>query len=318
MLKFVVPGPIQTLTGGFIYDRRMAEALGFSVIELKEPAPNPGEEKVLNNLTGAVLIDGLSLAHVRVESLVARPFALVHHPVSLEDGQTVTAKESQLFRQMEGIITTSHHTAAVLRNFGVNPDRVRTVQPATDPVPLGPAVRAEGPVRLLCIASVTPRKGHDRLLSAFERLGDGFELELIGSADHTPEWSKEILGHARRLRVTHRPRVSEADRIAALHRADLFVFASAYEGFGMAPVEAIRAGVPVVSTRAGALVEALPDGPTVWVEPEPEAIAAGIVEAAAKLPHLTHSARSVAPGLRDWPTAATEFSKSLRELGAIP
>lgn len=317
MLHFVVPGSIQTLTGGFLYDRRIAEALKLNVIELNSPYPTEQENDALAGLGGSLLIDGLCLPNLPLKALNVAPFALVHHPVSLEAGTEVSDQERHLFAQMLGIITTSHHTADVLRASGVDPRRVRTVQPATDPVSLSRGSRSPGPVRLLCIASITPRKGHDRLLDAFETLRGDYALELIGSPELAPDWSAPILDRAKRLGVRHRGHVSETERVEALHRADLFVFPSAYEGFGMAPVEAIRAGVPVVSTRAGALPEALPNEATVWVNMSPDAIAEGIARATEQLPQLSEVAEAVAPTLRDWSTAATEFHEALQQLGAV-
>jgi len=54
--------------------------------------------------------------------------------------------------------------------------------------------------------------------------------------------------------------LEQPDLAALLSRASLLAFPSLYEGFGFPPLQAMRAGVPVVATRAGSLPEVLGDG----------------------------------------------------------
>ena len=104
-LTFVLPGPIETRTGGFIYDRRIIEGLRdlghqVEVIALSGDFPNPdgAEQEAAARQLGAiadqtlVVIDGLALGCLPelAERLAARArlVALVHHPLALERGLT--------------------------------------------------------------------------------------------------------------------------------------------------------------------------------------------------------------------------------------
>jgi len=60
--------------------------------------------------------------------------------------------------------------------------------------------------------------------------------------------------------------VAQPDLAALLARASVLAYPSLYEGFGLPPLQAMRAGVPVVATRAGSLPEVLGDA-AVLVEP---------------------------------------------------
>ena len=60
--------------------------------------------------------------------------------------------------------------------------------------------------------------------------------------------------------------VESRDLAALLSRASVLAYPSLYEGFGFPPLQAMRAGVPVVATRAGSLPEVLGDG-ALLVEP---------------------------------------------------
>jgi glycosyltransferase involved in cell wall biosynthesis len=117
-----------------------------------------------------------------------------------------------------------------------------------------------------------PRKNLHRLVRAFAGLAD-LDLTLVvagppgwGAGD--PSGQAAALGLGRRLVVTGY--LSDADLAALVAGARAFAFPSLYEGFGLPPLEAMAAGVPVVAARAGALPEVLGDAPF-WCDPRDEA-----------------------------------------------
>ncbi|MCC2098652.1 MAG: glycosyl transferase family 1, partial [Hyphomicrobiales bacterium] len=99
---FAIPGDIATLTGGYIYDRRVIDALRSADVpvdhvELPSSFPFPGEEDVKTSMNllqarrkdAALMIDGLAfgaLPHEQARSLGAGVIALCHHPLGLENG----------------------------------------------------------------------------------------------------------------------------------------------------------------------------------------------------------------------------------------
>jgi glycosyltransferase involved in cell wall biosynthesis len=101
------------------------------------------------------------------------------------------------------------------------------------------------------------------LLRALARLKrHRWHLTCVGSLDRSPATARAILAECGRLglagRVTFRGEVDDAALAACYRRADLFVLASFHEGYGMALAEALARGLPVVSTRAGAIPETVP------------------------------------------------------------
>jgi glycosyltransferase involved in cell wall biosynthesis len=140
-----------------------------------------------------------------------------------------------------------------------------------------------GPV-LLTVRRLEPRMGIDRLLRALSLLDrDDVTLVVAGSgslSETLPRLAAE-LGVAERVLFVGR--VADDARLADWYRAaDLFVLpTTAYEGFGMATVEALASGTPVVGTAVGATPEVLAplDPRLVAASPDPAPLAAAVMDA---------------------------------------
>lgn len=148
--------------------------------------------------------------------------------------------------------------------LGVPPDRLRLMYNAVWGPQAAPApqVRAEGPVRLLMLANLTPRKGVGELLEAVQGLierGREVELTLAGGGEVARYRDMaHSLGIAERCRFTGWLKAEEAT--ALLEAADIFVLPSHHEGLPMAILEALSRQVAVVATPVGAIPEVLSDG----------------------------------------------------------
>ncbi len=129
--------------------------------------------------------------------------------------------------------------------------------------------------------NVTPHKNLERLLEAFVLLRrdgrDGLKLLVTGGR---PSRYSSLRGAVRRHGLHGHVRFlgyQPETTLAALYRlADVFVFPSLYEGFGLPPLEAMASGTPVVASNASSLPEVVGDG-ALLVDPYvPRAIADGI------------------------------------------
>lgn len=134
---------------------------------------------------------------------------------------------------------------------------------------------------IMYAGNVKPHKNLERLIDAFvavRRRGfDNLGLLLSGS---------EVSRYATLRRAIHRYNLHKhvrllgyqtAETLAVLYRlADVFVFPSLFEGFGLSPLEAIASGTPVVASNVSSLPEVLGDA-AVLVDPlDATAIANGI------------------------------------------
>jgi glycosyltransferase involved in cell wall biosynthesis len=281
-LVLVVPGRLETLTGGYGYDRRIVAGLtarGWSVIvrQLDDSFPRPtslareAAARVLASIPdgATVLVDGLALGalpdEARHEAARLRLVALVHHPLAGETGIDASlaieleASERRALAAVKQVIVTSHATAGALAGYGVDRQRIAVVEPGTDPAPLARGSR-NGPVRLLCVAALIPRKGHDVLFRALGSIPSRrWRLTCVGSFERDPATAERL----RTLLCAEglEDRVELAGEMDAVQlapyydAADVFVLPTHYEGYGMAVAEALACGLPVVGTATGAIPE---------------------------------------------------------------
>ncbi len=274
-VHFVLPGGVDdpaSPSGGNVYDRRVIEELR-SVREIAVPGtwPQPGAaaRSALDRALGGipdgsvVVLDGLVACGVP-EVVVPhaarlRSVVLVHLPLADETGlpPTVAARldaaERDVLRAARAVVATSPSAAHRLASHHGLP-QVHVVPPGTDPAP--PATGTDGASRLLCVASLTPRKGHDVLVRALASVADlPWTCAFVG-----PErWPVRDLVHHHALdsRIELPGPLSGPALDRAYATADLFVLASLAETYGMVVTEALARGVPVV---ASAVPDALGDG----------------------------------------------------------
>jgi glycosyltransferase involved in cell wall biosynthesis len=347
-IDLLVPGDPNTATGGYIYDRQILAGLAdlgwrTAVHSLDDSFPRPtpaalrGARKVLADLPSdrVVVVDGLALAGLErvLESEAKRlaVVALVHHPLALETGidaasaKLLESAERNALALVSRVIVTSQWTARALAAYDVPIGRIRIVEPGVDrrAPALSPGAadgRAGDSLSLLCVATLTPRKGHAVLFEALSDLRDRrWHLTCAGNITRD---ERTVAALERQLdRLALRARVSLLGDLGAdalereYARADLFVLASHLEGYGMALAEAVARGIPVVSTTAGAIPETVPADAGVLVPPgDSRALAkalATLMDDAAARARLAANARAARATLPTWRGAARKFAAAV-------
>jgi glycosyltransferase involved in cell wall biosynthesis len=341
-VEFIVPGRLQTLTGGYGYDRRIVAGLRqrgwpVTVHELDDsfPIPDAGARDEGARVLAAipddtlVIVDGLALgalpdeAHLHAERL--RLVGLVHHPLAAETGLDASVarrledSERRALRHVRRVVVTSEATAEMLDAYGVARSRVTVINPGTDPAPL--AEGSTGPdVQLLCVASLIPRKGHDVLFRALASLPcRDWRLTCVGSFERDPvtvdRLRQQLSSYALGDRVSFAGEMS-GDRLERLYAAaDVFVLATLYEGYGMVVAEALARGLPVVGTRTGAIGDLVTADAGVVVEPgNADTLAyalSRVLSDAEYRRHLAQGARNVRALLPTWDESCDALARLL-------
>ena len=343
----LVAGDPTQRTGGYLYDAHIVSVLGdlgwqIDVVGLAGRFPDADAEaaaalsQALASLPdqAAVVIDGLAMG--ALPEVVARHAqrlditALLHHPLGDESGlneddqQRFHRSELSALAHVARIIVTSHFTARRLPELAVHyglplNTNVTVVEPGVTKAPISPAAAPGEPLRLLCVATLTPRKGQDVLVQALAGVaGDHWFCDCYGGA-RDPEFTQrveqliELNGLQASVRL-HGECSGEALE-AAYRSAHALVLPSWYEGYGMVVSEALAHGLPVITTTGGALRDTLPEGAGLSVEPgDSEALQ----DALSRFCHdgqlrqrLRQGAALARNALSDWQAAGDKFAAAL-------
>jgi glycosyltransferase involved in cell wall biosynthesis len=172
----------------------------------------------------------------------------------------------------------------IVEHLGADPDRVCVVAGGVRATPPGdprPGHELAGGKRyVLALGTVEPRKDLPTLVAAFDDLAaDDPELRLVIAGQDgwgSQDLAAAIERSAHRDRIVRLGWVAEDDRPALVRGATVYAYPSVYEGFGLPPLEAMSAGVPVVATRTGSLPEVIGDGADLVPVGDAAALAAAI------------------------------------------
>jgi glycosyltransferase involved in cell wall biosynthesis len=282
-IAFVVPGQIETRTGGYQYDRCMMSALRergvrIDLVQLDGsfPYPTPAAldqaSSALRSLPpGTVaLVDSLALGAmpdvIEREAHRLTVVALMHLPLAATFGldPEVAARFEMLERRSLAaaslIVLTGRAAMPMLARYSLPNHCMVVVEPGTD-APAGirdrGAPRSPHEVALLSVGTITAGKGHTWLVEALAAIGLPWRLTCAGSLTRDPRAADELRaviarrGLERRVLLTGE--LDAAALAAEYDRADLFVLTTRQETYGMAVAEALAHGLPVVATATGAI-----------------------------------------------------------------
>jgi glycosyltransferase involved in cell wall biosynthesis len=344
-VTLVVPGDLETRTGGYGYDREIVAGLRrlgwiVTICELGGgfPFPSPEERAAAGRALGAlpaaglVVVDGLALGALPDEAAAAarrlRLIGLVHHPLADETGLADATRaaledsERRALRAVARVVVTSAATAAGLDRYGVPAPKIAVIEPGTDPAPLSRGSRG-AIVELLCVATLVPRKGHDVLLRALATMPEAaWHLSCVGGLDRDAVWTarlrEQVQGAALEPRVAFAGEMGREALDVCYDAADVFVLPTWYEGYGMAVAEALARGLPVVSTATGGIGGLVGADAGLLVPPgDASALAralSAIVSDPALRVRLAAGARRVRDRLPSWDDGARRLAQVLEDI----
>jgi len=335
---FLITGDASRQTGGYLYDRHLIEFL-------RRQGCRVDVISVGNIWTGRSLLSPLWLwathVHHRYDVLLEdelahaalwlfnryvhaagspRVIAIVHalryRMLTRSWRQWLSRTlERQMLIPVERIVTVSQHLKTELTQLGL-PDACIHVVPPGVTLPASIATRPPSAerIQLLCVANCLPGKGLHVLLDALHRVQDSrLRLTVVGDDRVDPAYTRSLQGLLARWTLGPQVRFTGTvpwETVAHFYAgADIFVFPSLFEGFGMVLAEAMSFGVPIIASAAGAIPELVQDGENgVLVPPnDADALAEAIVRLAADAPlrhRLGKSGRARAERLPSWEQSA--------------
>jgi glycosyltransferase involved in cell wall biosynthesis len=211
----------------------------FHATVLMASIPRGGERRLLTHAYG----EGLAqLSHPRTRARLDR-WAL------------------RRFDHVSAISDAVHRFLA--ESAGCPPARLGRIRLGWSGEPLAPRAAAGRPPTVVCVAALRREKGHDTLLAAFAQVRAAIpdaRLVLVGDGPYRPQVEAMVraAGLTDAVRLTGRA----AQIWPHLADADVFVLASPSEALGIAIMEAMAAGLPVVATDTGGIPELVTPGVT--------------------------------------------------------
>jgi glycosyltransferase involved in cell wall biosynthesis len=214
-------------------------------------------------LSGAVALFNLYARTVKRARIVVLTYHLVfnlwRNPVRRSIRRVI---EGMVARSADLVLASSESTVGELKDLGVAERNIRPIRlglnRSTRQVRRVERRGENVPPRLLTIGTVEPRKGLKYLIEALGQLrAHPWTLDVVGSMqnDHHAELVELACSLDLDRRIRFHGRVDDDDVVDLLNGADIYVSPSLGEGFGLAVLEAMEAGLPIVTSRAGALPE---------------------------------------------------------------
>lgn len=241
----------------------------------------------------------------------------------------------RLARRQDRIIAVSEYTAAdIMKFFGLPRERISVIHNGLDHERFQPGSREQAksgvaerfglkrPFFLYVSRLEHPGKNHLRLIAAFEDFKSStqsdWQLAFAGGDWHGAERIHEAIGKSKFASEIRSLGFVPDEQLPELYRAaDVFVYPSLYEGFGLPPIEAMACGCPVICSTRGALGEVIGDAAAI-VEPEDVHSIAEQLRLLAGVERVRERMRSV--GIEharkfDWNRAAEETLKVYEGMG---
>jgi glycosyltransferase involved in cell wall biosynthesis len=296
-VALVLYGDLDFISGGFLYDRMLFDYLrrqGDEVEIVSLPWP-PYARGLLDNFSPALKQRlGSIRADIILQDELAHPslfwlnrllqgqwrvpvVAIVHH---LRCSESRPAWQNRFYRLVEhgylasvnAFIFNSRTTKgtvqkvlgrkkpSVLAYPGANRFDVRLSRED-----LAARAYEPGPLLLLFLGNVIPRKGLHTLLAALAPLPrKAWRLTVVGSLDVDAAYVRQIQGQIAASgldsQIDFTGPLEEEDLAARLARSHVLAVPSSYEGFGIVYLEGMAFGLPALATTAGGAVEIITSG----------------------------------------------------------
>jgi glycosyltransferase involved in cell wall biosynthesis len=342
----VVPGSLDSRTGGYIYDRHIVNGLrsmnwvvDVQALDESFPRPTPSAVAYAEGVFAALpagtvtVVDSLALGAIpeiiERHSSRLRIVALVHLPLAADSGldeevaHRFANAERRALAPVAHVIVTGRATLPLLAGYEIPSSRVIVIEPGTDPAPVA---RGSGgsPVQLLSVATLNPGKGHADLLAALAAVeSHNWQLTCAGSMTRDPMTAARIHAIIRALQLDDRVTLTGELDASALEmqydRSDVFVLATLRETYCMAVAEALAHGLPVVSTSTGAIPALVGTEAGLLVSPGDvrglTAALSRVIDDPDLRGRLAAGARRVRPSLPRWDQAVARMADALESIG---
>lgn len=296
-IALIVYGSIDTLSGGYLYDRMLVEYMksrGDQVAIISIPWRDYARnlldnfsislyKKLVDLPVDLVLQDELNHPSLFIlNKAISRKrdfkiISIVHHLRSSEANPKLVNYfyrwvEKQYLQHVDGFVYNSISTQDSVEKL------TKKNRPSVMAYPAGDRLHPEishsqvaarsklgGPLQIIFLGNVTPRKGLHVLLEALREIPPEYwRLTVVGSLGMDPRYAEEIRRSVHRSGieklVSFTGPLDERDLRSRLYRSQLMAVPSFHEGFGIAYLEGMGFGLPAIASSDGGAGEFVTHG----------------------------------------------------------
>ncbi len=180
--------------------------------------------------------------------------------------------EQTYLHTLNGFVANSRTTLTSVNALSQTRRAELIAYPAADHLPgtpitpkeLADRTRHSTPLRILFVGNVVPRKAVHTLVAALGQVDPSlWRLTIVGSTELDPKYTRQVMAQIETLdiqaQIEWTGRLSDA-QLVAVYKAHHLLAMPSYEGFGIVYLEAMRYGLPVIASTAGAAREVVVHG----------------------------------------------------------
>jgi glycosyltransferase involved in cell wall biosynthesis len=296
-IGLIIYGSLDVVSGGFLYDRLLVEHLrgkGDEVQIVSLPRRSyfrhlgdnfsSSLRSRLEYANWDVLLEdelnhpSLFLLNYKLKRRISYPIVtIVHHLRCCEQragwkNQLYRYVERSYLNSVDGFVFNSDTTRSEVQRFTGTDKPYVVAYPGRDRFDVSftkdqitERAKQAGPLRILFLGNVIPRKGLHTLIDALAILpGEIWQLEVVGSLNlqrgYVDSVRRKIARRGISNKVKFRGVLSHVEIADCLSKAHILAVPSSYEGFGMVYLEAMSFGLPIIATSWGAAGELITHG----------------------------------------------------------
>lgn len=296
-IGLIIYGTLETLSGGYLYDRKLVSHLrgiGDQVEVISLPWRDYARHlldnfskffyrRIIDADLDILLQDELNhpslflINRLLTQDANFKIVSIVHHLRCSEAHPSwknyfYRIVERDYLRSVDGFIFNSRSTQQVVENLARSTSPSIVAYPAGDRLQskisqerIAARAKQHGPLQLLFLGNVIPRKGLHTLLDALMQIPqDRWELTVVGSLemdmDYVDRINQRVINSDFTSVVHFSGPLLEEDLKNVMTNSHIIVIPSTYEGFGIAYLEGMGFGLPAIATTAGGASEFITPG----------------------------------------------------------
>ncbi len=281
-IYWLQPGEIDSVSGGYIYNKNIIEGIRSQSFDLELCIPGtdfpfPSKKSIekckafFNDTerSSIIVIDSLILGTIPdlIEEFSAEHtiVGMIHLPLCISPSFNIETKkrfkqsEIKSFNHSKLLIVTSEFLKSEIMKMGVDEDKIHVISPGINSEIINKSY-PDKPNNLLCVSKITSSKGQLDLIKALENIRHlEWNLTFCGGFDEQDNYYKNIRQRisisGMENRIVFTGEISHVEIEKYYKQADLLILTSYFETYSMVLQEAMAFKLPIISTKTGATTQ---------------------------------------------------------------